>query len=49
MAGELEAMGFDHSDDEWVFNTDATSPARVKAIRIAEKYHGTQRADHLER
>jgi len=39
-AGQLEAMGFDHTDDERTFTQDATASNRRKALKLAQKYSG---------
>lgn len=39
-AGRLEAMGFDHCDDERTFTIDATRANRQQACKLAEDYVG---------
>ena len=38
LAGELEAMGFDHTDDERMFTVDAIASKRQKALQLARRY-----------
>jgi hypothetical protein len=37
-AGELEALGFDHTEDELMFTLECTAVNREAALRIAYKY-----------
>lgn len=38
LAGELEAMGFDHSDDERMFTVTFTAANRHKALKLAREF-----------
>jgi hypothetical protein len=45
LAGELEMMGFDRTDDERMYTLDATPGNKLRALKLAERYGGTRQGN----